>query len=187
MTPQSVPCLTIPLGIVIRRSPGVTRWARHVWRAVSVLPGAGQADWRELRREGEAVEFHAGTLPLELYRTDTEAYLQGLSARDPSVYVVLRDDPDTGLLDLVRVTASPYEAQDYSDTSEDIVEKVPMPEGLVAMIRDFVIEHHEEEAFVKRKRDRKRVDIVEDGVGDARIRQLSDVYRAPRSGWRTVQ
>jgi hypothetical protein len=55
-----------------------------------------------------------------------------------------------------------------------------MPLGLIGWVRDFVAEHHVEEPFIKRKRDRKRVDLVEDGKGDPRIRQLSDVYRAPR-------
>ena len=187
MTPQSEPQLTIPLGVVIRRSPGVTRWARHVWRAVAVLPGAAQSQWKELRREGDAVEYHAGTLPLELYRTDAEAYLHELNAQTPSIYVVMRDNAESGLLDLDRITASPYEAQDHADTSEDIVEKVPMPDGLAAMLRDFAEAHHEDEAFIKRKRDRKRVDLVEEGVGDARIRQITDVYRAPRKGRERVQ
>lgn len=172
--------LTVPLGVVIRRSPGVTRWAAHVWKAVAVLPGAGPADWKELRRDGDAVEFHAGTLPLELFRTDTEGYLHGLSTRSPCIYVVMRDSDSDSPLDLELVTASPYEAQDYADTGEELVEKVPMPEGLVALIRDFVEEHHEDEEFIKRKRDRKRIDVVEDGIGDERIRQMTDVYRAPR-------
>lgn len=30
------------------------------------------------------------------------------------------------------MTASPYEAQDYEDNGEDIVEKILMPEGLIA-------------------------------------------------------
>ena len=187
MTPQSEPQLTIPMGVVIRRSSGVTRWARHVWRAVAVLPGAPDAHWRELRAEGDVVEFHAGTLPLELYRTDAEAYLHELSGQTPSIYVVLRENAESGRLELVRVTASPYEAQDHADTSEDIVEKVPMPDGLAATIRDFAEAHHEAETFVKRKRDRARVDLVEDGVGDARIRQMTDVYRAPRKGPERVQ
>ena len=172
--------LTIPLGVVVQRSPGVTRWAQHVWKAVAILPGAAAADWKELRREGDAVEYHAATLPLELFRTDTEAYLGGLSSREPCIYVIMRDSETEAPLDIVLVTASPYEAQDYADTGEEIVEKVPMTEGLVALVRDFVEAHHEEEVFVKRKRDRKRVDIVEDGIGDSRIRQLTDVYRAPR-------
>ena len=34
-----------------------------------------------------------------------------------------------------------------------------MPVGLIAWVRDFIRDHHVEEAFVKRKRDKKRVDI----------------------------
>ncbi|WP_420862521.1 DUF3305 domain-containing protein [Algirhabdus cladophorae] len=171
--------VSIPLGVVIRRVPGVTRWARHVWKATDVLPGAGPADWKELRRDGDTVEFHAATLPLELFRTDTEAYLHGLSAKDPAIYVVMREGSNEAPLDMVLVTASPYEAQDYADTGEELVEKVLMPEGLVAWIREYVEAHHEDEVFIKRRRDKKRVDLKEDGIGDARIRQTADVYRAP--------
>ena len=173
----------IPLGIVILRQPGVTRWAAHVWKAVAVLPGAAPAHWKELRREGDAVEFHAETLSLELHRADAEAYLQGLSAKTPAIYVIMRLNTDGGEapLQFVLATASPFEAQDYADTGEELVEKVPMPEGLVAWVRDFVELHHEEETFVKRRRNKARVDIKEDGIGDARIRQVADVYRAPAS------
>lgn len=167
------------MGIVIRRMPGVTRWAQHVWKAVAVLPGAGTGDWKEMRRDGDAVEFHAATLPLMLYRTDTEAYLHGLSAKVPAIYVVMRPSEADRPLDMVLVTASPYEAQDYADTGEELVEKVPMPDGLIALIRDFAEAHHEDEVFIKRRRDKARVDRKEDGIGDARIRQTADVYRAP--------
>lgn len=174
--------ISMPVGVVVRRTPGVTRWARWSWRAVAILPGAGPADWRELRRDGDAVEYHAGTLDLELWRTDTEAYLVALSNQPPSIYVVLRPTEDRGAshdMDLVAVTASPYEAQDFCDTGEEIVEPVPMPDGLAAWIRAFTDRHHVDEDFVKRRRDRARVDGVQDGIGDPRIRQTADVYRAP--------
>lgn len=176
--PKSV---SMPLGVVVRRIPGVTRWVKHVYKAVAVLPGAKDAHWSELRREDDAVEYHAGTVPLELFRTDTEAYLHGLSAKTPAIYVVMRPGESDAPLDILLATASPYEAQDYADTGEELVEKVPMPEGLAAWIRDFVELHHEDEVFIKRRRDKKRVDEKEDGIGDARIRQMADVYRAPGS------
>ena len=172
---------TLPLGIVIRRQPGVTRWARWAFRAVAVLPGAAPAHWAVLRHEGDITEYHAATLPLTLWAAETEAYLAALSDEVPSVYVVMRDEAEDGApLEMLLVTASPYEAQDYTDSGEELVEKVPMTHGLAAWIRDFAMEHHVEEAFVKRKRDKKRIDLVEDGKGDSRIRQMSDVYRAPR-------
>ncbi len=171
----------MPLGIVVRRMPGVTRWVAHVWKAVAVLPGAGAADWKELRHDGEAIEYHAATLPLELYRTETEGYLHGLSAKVPAIYVVMRPSDSDAPLEVTLVTASPYEAQDYADTGEELIEKVPMTEGLIAWVRDFIERHHEEEMFIKRRRDKARVDRSEDGIGDARIRQVADVYRAPGS------
>lgn len=169
------------VGVVLRRAPGVTRWAKWTWTAVAALPGAGPADWRELRREGEVVEYHAASLPLELHGAETEAYLHGLSAEFPSLYVVMRaeDGPDAPL-EVLLITASPYEAQDYTDSGEEIVEKIPMPHGLVAWVRDFVEEFHEDEVFVKRRRDRTRVDRKQDGIGDPRIGKPEDVYASPQ-------
>jgi Protein of unknown function (DUF3305) len=173
--------ISMPLGVVIRKTPGVTRWAGWTWRAVAVLPGAGPESWRELRREGETAEYHAATVELELWRTEAEAYLTELSTRVPSVYVVLRQAAPGAAQDVevLLATVSPYEAQDYADTGEEIVDQVAMPEGLVAWVDQFVRRHHAEEVFVKRRRGKSRVDLVEDGVGDARVSQLSDVYRAP--------
>ncbi len=169
------------LGIVLRRQPGVTRWVPWVWRASAVLPGAGPAAWHEMRRDGEAVEYHAATLPLELHRAETEAYRVALSNTPPRVYVVLRPEEEDGPHDIRvhSVTASPFEAQDYLDSGEETVEAVAMPPALVAWVSDFVGRHHVEEPFVKRRRDRLDVDGREDGKGDARIRQVADVYRSP--------
>lgn len=172
--------ISMPVGIVVQRRPGVTRWAKHAWKAVALLPGADPVSWREIRREGDVVEYHAATLTMELHRTETEAYVETLNAKEPKAFVVLRaaTDPERPF-DLFLITASAYEAQDYGDSSEDIVEPVPMSAGLIAWVRDFVAAHHEETPFVKRRRDRKDIDLVEDGIGDARIKQTSDVYRAP--------
>ena len=177
----------MPLGVVLRRSPGVTRWAAWNWTATAVLPGAGEANWRKLRREGDTVEFHAATIPLELHGADTEAYSHGLNADVPSVFVVLRETAGDWPLEVVLATVSPYEAQDYTDSGEEIVEKVPMTRGLEAWVRDFVETFHEEEVFVKRKRDKTRTDLKEDGIGDPRIGKPADVYASPTLKRRRLQ
>jgi len=172
----------IPLGVVVRRTPGVTRWVRHAWKPVAVLPDAPPADWRLLREDGEAREYHDATVTLELHRAEAEAYQVSLAMTPASVYVVLRASDSREAPHEVQVhsvTASACKAQDYLDSGEEIVEAVPMPEGLEAWVRDFVDRHYEETTFVKRRRDRKRVDLSDDGIGDARIRQAADVYRAP--------
>ena len=177
---------TMPLGVVLRRLPGVTRWASYSWKAVAVLPGAGPADWQEMRREGEAVEYHAATLPLDLHGAETEAYLHGLSAEVPSIYVVMREGDGDQPLDVLLATASPYEAQDYTDSGEEIVEKVPMPAGLMAWVQGFVTDFHADEVFVKRKRDKKRTDLTQDGIGDPRIATAADIYASPARQRRRV-
>ena len=174
---------SLRLGVVLRRAPGVTPWAKWAWKGVAVLPGAGDADWKTIRCEGGVTDFHAATKDLWLYVSDTEAYAHELGAEVPSVYIVMRSDDDTGPdgLRVEYVTASPYEAQDYCDSSEEIVEKVAMPDSVLAWVHDFVDAHHVEEPFVKRRRNKERVDRKDNGVGDTRISQDSDVYRAPTS------
>lgn len=151
--------IQISMGVVVERRPATSRWVSHVWKAVAVLPGAGPIDeWRLLDRDGEVERFHIATLSLELHRKETESYLVNLSNEVPSVYVVLRtpdgeeDDPDPPEIAAVRATASPFEAQDFLDCGEDLVEPVPMPAGMIAWVREFVDRHHVEEPFKKRKR-----------------------------------
>lgn len=174
---------SMPVGLIVRRTPGVTRWAKYAWRAVGVLPGAGPADWAELRREGEAVEYHAATRPLTIWAAETEAYRVALADHPPSIWAVLRPTQRTDGIpfDVHVITASPFEAQDYADSGEEMVEKLPMPPGLVAWVQEFTDTHHQEDPFVKRQRNKKRTDGAEDGRGDPRIRQEADVYRAPGS------
>ena len=178
-TPQAYQAL--PLGVVLRRAPGVTRWAAWSWRLRAVLPGAPQADWVEMRRDGDATEFHAATVALELFGADSESYLHGLRAREPSVYVVMRPTHGPHPLQVLLATVSPYEAQDYADNGDDIVEKIAMPPALREFVEGFVARHHQETPFKKRKRDKQRVDLAQDGIGDARIAKAADVYASPAS------
>ena len=167
----------------MRKAPGVTRWAKWSWKAIAVLPGAADADWKLLRSDGGASEYHAATKDLWLYVSDTEAYAHEFGTDKPSIYIVLRPSKvaGEGQLDVIHVTASPYEAQDYCDSGEEIVEKVPMPPAVYAWVQDFVEKYHVEEPFVKRRRNKQRVDRSDNGVGDPRITQVTDVYRAPQS------
>ncbi len=169
----------VPVGIVIRRQPGVTRWQKWHWTVSGVLLGAGPAHWRELRQLEEVVEYHADTLQLELHGADAEAYQHNLHARMPCLYVVMRESLGEAPFDILLVTASPYEAQDYTDSGEEIVEKVSMPAAMHSLVQDFVDTHYQEEAFIKRKRDKQRVDLVQDGVGDPRVGKAADIYASP--------
>jgi hypothetical protein len=172
----------LKVGAVVRRSPGVTRWAKVIWKPVAVIPGAPEAFWKEMVREGDVVDYHAGTATMELFRADVEGYLVSLNMAAPSVWIILDKDvtsqSPSGWV-VSTVTASAHEALDALDSGESIVEAVPIPESLAAWIKEFIDMHYIEEPFKKRRRDEVRVDGVEDAKGDPRIRQESDVYRAP--------
>lgn len=174
---------SMPVGIVVRRLPGKSRWQKWSWRAVAALPGAGDGNWKVLREEGDAIEFHAATMRLDLHRAEVEAYAHGLAAKEPSIWVIMREpiESSENPLDVVVVTASPYEALGYADNGEDIVERIPMPPAILGWVEAFVETHYQHEEFKKRRRDKKDVNLVQDGIGDARIRQVADVYRAPGS------
>ncbi|MEO0917249.1 MAG: DUF3305 domain-containing protein [Pseudomonadota bacterium] len=176
--------LSIPMGIVLRRRPGVTRWAKWAWSVAAVLPNAGPGGFRVLREADEATDFHAATVPLELYHTECDGYRTSLMMTPPSLFVVLNKgenaDNEHGI-SVHAVTASSDLALDWQDSAEMIVEPVPMPDTVVAAVRTFCEAHFVDTPFVKRKRDKKRIDAVEDGIGDARIRQVADVYRSPSS------
>ncbi len=172
----------LKIGAVVRRSPGVTQWARETWKPVAVIPGAPEALWKELVREGDVVDYHAGTVSMELFRADVEGYLVSLNMATPSVWVIM-DRDQTGRSPsgwvVSAVTASAHEALDSLDSGESIVEAVAIPESLAAWIKEFIDLHYIDEPFKKRRRDEISVDGSEDGKGDARIRQESDVFRAP--------
>lgn len=172
--------MDIPVGVVLRRRPGVTRWAKWTWSAVGVLPNAGPGGFRVLREADGVTDYHAATVPIDLHRAEVESYRTSLMMTPPSVFVVLEKTVGSEHgIEVHSVTASADRAQNWQDSAEMIVEPVPMPEALLVTIRDFCEAHYKEEAFIKRRRDKTRVDLVEDGIGDPRIRQASDVYRSP--------
>jgi hypothetical protein len=181
---------SVSLGIVLRRSPGVTRWVPWTWTAVAVLPGAGPANWRLLRQDGDVREYHATTVDLTLYRGETEAYRVALSDRPPSLYVIMRTT-QTGIedcpLEVVLATASPHEAQLYAECGEELVEKIPMPPSLLAWVGDWIATHHEDQVFIKRRRDKAFKDLSQDGIGDPRIAKPSDIYASPTLQKRRLQ
>jgi hypothetical protein len=159
-TEIDVPQLTMPLGIVVERRSSDNQWVDFEWNVVSVLPGAAEIeDWVELRKgsdqNGDWVQYHAATLPLEIFRKETEGYKFNLTLEQPAIFIVLREsdeEEDEHEIFPFLATVCPYEAQDYLDSSEEIVESVPMPEGVMAWLSQYIEQHYVEEPFKKRKR-----------------------------------
>lgn len=158
----------MPLGVVLERREIENPWQRHTWRAIAVIPGAPRIERWQLIASGPGwLRYHAATLNLALHHKETAAYRTNLSNDQPLIYIGVRevvDSAESGLeVAPFLVTASPYEAQEYLDSSEDVIEGVPMPDGMIAWIQAFVDAHHVDEPFEKRKR--KRFDPNQVGFG----------------------
>lgn len=161
---------TLPLGVVLERRRLDSPWQDYAWKPVAVIPGAGACDprgeWLVLTAGEDWAHFHAGTLPLELFRKETEGYKVNLSQLPPRLFVVLRSGEDMDCDHDVApflVTACPYEAQDYLDSGEETVEVVAMPDGVIAFVQAYIDTHHVDEPFHKRKR--KRYEGGDDSFG----------------------
>lgn len=149
---------TMPIGVIVEKRKANSRWLDAVWKPVEVIAGRpGTADWTELPAGGDAELFYAGTATLELHRKDAEAYHVNLQSRQPVVYVVLEQaSGGPARLRLARVSAAPYEAENYLVSGSELVEGVPMPDVVRAFVEEFAKAHFTPEPFYKRKRDKPK-------------------------------
>jgi hypothetical protein len=147
----------IPVGVEVESRPSPSRWVDRTWRAVGIRPGSRAIpDWTVLSESDEAVRYYAGTTLLVLRASETGRYRDNLTARTPSVYVVLRRaaaSPAGWTLHLASV--DPSEAQAHAEVGDDHVDALPMPPGLSDWIAAFVDRHHVDRPSWKRKRDAK--------------------------------
>lgn len=146
-----------PVSVIVEERDAKSRWIKKVYKPVSAAPGVVRVPAWTAVNEGDGVTHYAvGTVELELHRKETEGYLHNLESERAALYVVMRpnEEADWPPYHLLKVTASPYEAQDYLDTGEEIVEAVEMPVGVRAWIEAFMDIHHQDVEFKKRKRDR---------------------------------
>lgn len=152
---MSGPLASIPVGVIVERSKGATPWAEFYWRVVSVLPGQPDtAPWTKLSDDGERVSFYAGTAEVQLYPTETGFYRDNLQSGAPSLWVALRPVETDPPYVVSAVTADPNEGEGLTETATELVEQVPMPAVIQQVVAAFIAEHHVEQPFVKRKRDR---------------------------------
>jgi hypothetical protein len=149
------PLQTIAVGVVVERSKSASQWSDFLWRPVGVLTGApATPPWTKLSDDGERTTFFAGTATIELHRTETTNYRGNLTNDEPLLWVVLRPSDGEMPYALLMVTADPAEGEAMTEAGNDLVETVPMPKAIQQAVADFVAEHHVEQTFAKRKRDR---------------------------------
>jgi hypothetical protein len=149
------PLVRLPVGVVVERRKAKSPWIDYVWRPITVLPGQPDtAPWTPLAVADVSATFYAGVAEIELYRSETTYYRDNLASDPPCLWVALRPTGVDPPFDILMVTANSAEGEALTEPGTDLVETVPMPEPIRAAVAAFVAEHHVEQVFFKRKRDR---------------------------------
>ncbi len=153
---MSVPAQAkIAVGIVVERCKAQSPWIDFTWRPVTALAGVPDASpWSVLSEDEDRVTFYAGAAEIELYRTETANYRENLGSGAPMLWVALRPTGVEPPYELFAVTADPAEGEAWTGVGTDLVDVVPMPEAVCAVVDAFVAEHHVARPALKRKRDR---------------------------------
>lgn len=147
-----MPQQTLRVGVLAIRRPPVTKWGKGELRASAVLPQEPDAAPNTLLVSEDGVEtWYLGARDLVLYSGDTGHHRDNLASGRPSVWVALRGD-DPAQMQIVNVTADPYEGEGYASDLDLKVEAVPMPEQVYNAVAGFIAAHHVEMPFKKRKR-----------------------------------
>lgn len=164
---MSAPLETIPVGVLVERSKSMNQWSEFYWRAVGVLVGQPETPaWSKLSDDGERATFYAGTASVNLYRTETTYYRSNLESGAPALWVALRATDGDPPFTVSAVTADPAEGESLTETATDLIEQVPMPESIQQTVAAFIAQHHVEQPFVKRKRDRANPEALARRSGD---------------------
>jgi uncharacterized protein DUF3305 len=152
---QAVPLLRIPVGVIVERRKAASPWIDFTWRPLAVLAGQPEtAPWTQLSADQEATIYFAGNAEIELFRGETTYYRDNLRAEPPFLWVALRPKDGEPPYDVFMVTANPSEGEALTEPATDLVDTVPMPDVIRDTLAAFVEEHHVEQVFHKRKRDR---------------------------------
>ena len=185
--------------IIIERQPIDNIWQSHRWvihdlvplnlRAGDGLPPSNDIHFERLRqvKSGkESLSLFIAEASLDLHGAEAEAYADNLASAEPSIYAVFRkneDDDDNSDeevdIHLAEISLSPYNIQDYEDCGEDQVEKLPLHGPIADFVKDFVDVHFKPEPFIKRKRDKARLERDQMGQADPRLKTQGNAFKIP--------
>lgn len=152
---------SVLVGVLVERTKAASPWIDFVWRPVSVLAGEpATPPWTQVSGDGERAAFYAGPAMVALHRSDTANYRDNLETATPLLWVVLRETGGEPPYTVFMVTADPSEGEGMTAAGNDIVDTVPMPDSIRDTVAAFVAEHHVEQVFVKRQRNRANPDAL---------------------------
>jgi hypothetical protein len=151
---------------------------------------------RQLESGNESLSLFIAEASLDLHGAEAEAYADNLASAEPSIYAVFRKNEDDDEnsdeevdIHLAEISLSPYNIQDYEDCGEDQVEKLPLQGPIGDFVRDFVDIHFKPEPFIKRKRDKARLERDQLGQADPRLNTQGNAFKIPsaKKSWDDYQ
>lgn len=153
--------LSLPVGVLVERRKAASAWLDYLWIPAAVLAGEPETrPWTVVAQDGGVTTFYAGSAVIELFRSATGNYRDNLVQETPQLWVVLRPTGVEPPYTLLAVTADPSEGEAFTETGTDLVETVAMPPAIRDALEDFVVAHHVEQPFFKRRRDRAEPDAL---------------------------
>ena len=153
---SAAPLAQISVGVVVERRKAASPWIDFTWRPVTALPGAPvAAPWTQLSADGDVATFYAGATAMSRSTAPTLRTIATISHPDRRRYGWRCVRPASSRPSIsLRSLPIPAEGEGFTQNGDHLVEAVPMPEAVRAVVEAFVAEHHVEQPFVKRKRDR---------------------------------
>ena len=155
-----------PIKIAFERVAVDNPWQDCIWQAVAAMSvsddGTDDNHARTVHETDHRQRYLSGVVHIELFRKETEGYRNNLSQPVPQIYVVLHpvddDDVEDDAPDMMvfHATVCPYEAESYTESGDETVDGVPMPNEIIARVQAFVDTHHVDIPFKKRKRNKKQ-------------------------------
>ena len=144
----------IPVAVIARSWPPATKWGARVLQPALLMMPAPPLPPRSLmsRSESGVETWFMGVHQLQLHPGDAANLRANLAMSPPSLWVSLShaDDPEKAELHLV--TADPFEGEAMATDPGLRVERLPMPDVLIAHISEFAALFPEEERFRKKRR-----------------------------------
>ena len=125
--------------VVMERKTLANRWVDHQWQAIAVLPAQAHDTGPEpqcLRSDAQTEQWLYPALPLSLHADEVEGYRLNLSAPEPRVFIVTREED--GRQVPFSLSVSYGEAARMLDAGET-VDGVPLPQALWEWAANFSV------------------------------------------------
>lgn len=153
--------IAFPVAVLLRREPRYRGpWRYDHWSLGGVVTGEALADVgggkRRMRAAGDVTEYFWTGLTVTLMRSNAETYWFNLTSTSPSLFVVCREDPESGLAPTMVTLDQDESTRQFEGDCE--VFTTAIPEAMLPDIEAFIMTHYRPEPRRARRQGRGNED-----------------------------